>query len=330
MICEQEPAADATGIEFSEGIASKWWPIPRWIRFFLDLGIRWPYDGKRRICIVSTPCDSAAAGLIALGAMLRRLSQSGANDLDDHIRRLRNLRPDPRVILRRVWDKHQYIADPVDKDGSIWFRRVRDGQRHRFLEYHAGEWYFEAEAPIELKGGEVIPWRSHYAALLASDATLLPSNLGTSDSSIVLAGRSTGRSAQEAILAGLRFASGGHVATLQDLLTLESSHRKRFVARIRYLNTRTSEESTVTRTGIEPRLVIADGGDALRFAVESNGFAGTTIVGHIPRTDDQGRLEEVANTLSGLRSWYAHDADIESELPVAPPGVVVRTFGMRE
>ena len=37
------------------------------------------------------PCESAAAGLVVLGAMRRRLSIEGANDSDSHFQRIEQL-----------------------------------------------------------------------------------------------------------------------------------------------------------------------------------------------------------------------------------------------
>jgi hypothetical protein len=43
--------------------------ILAWAHYLIRLGNSWPHPdpGKRRIALVSMPCDSAAAALIALG-----------------------------------------------------------------------------------------------------------------------------------------------------------------------------------------------------------------------------------------------------------------------
>ena len=72
-------------VRFSE-CGNAWVPIPAWARFLLDLGYRWPRtdSGRNRVCLVSMPCDSAGAGLVALGAFVRDLGDARANDSHSH------------------------------------------------------------------------------------------------------------------------------------------------------------------------------------------------------------------------------------------------------
>lgn len=72
-------------ISFSE-CDGAWVPIPAWARFLLDLGHRWPRtdSGRNRVYLISMPCDSAGAGLVALGALVRDLGDARANDADSH------------------------------------------------------------------------------------------------------------------------------------------------------------------------------------------------------------------------------------------------------
>jgi hypothetical protein len=57
-----------------------------WVDFLIKLGFGWPSGTARarRISLVSMPCDSAGAGLVTLGAMIRDLGNSAANDSDGH------------------------------------------------------------------------------------------------------------------------------------------------------------------------------------------------------------------------------------------------------
>ena len=70
---------------FSEA-NQEWQVVPRWVTFLIRLGYNWPCGvlGQRRIALISMPCDSAAAGLIALGALIRDLGNPNANDVDGH------------------------------------------------------------------------------------------------------------------------------------------------------------------------------------------------------------------------------------------------------
>jgi hypothetical protein len=76
-------------MDFSE-LKGEWQPIPYWVRFLVQMGYNWPRSGTRprRIALVSMPCDSAGAGLIALGAMVHDLVDPQANDVDAHYDKL--------------------------------------------------------------------------------------------------------------------------------------------------------------------------------------------------------------------------------------------------
>ncbi len=68
----------------------EWQTIPPWVQFLFRLGYKWPRANPkpRRIALVSMPCDSPAAGLIALGAMVHDLGNPRANDVDGHYDKL--------------------------------------------------------------------------------------------------------------------------------------------------------------------------------------------------------------------------------------------------
>ena len=72
-------------VVFSEA-GRDWRPIPHWAEFLIQLGYGWPIatPGQRRIALVSMPCDSAAAGLIALGALIRDLGNNTATNVGGH------------------------------------------------------------------------------------------------------------------------------------------------------------------------------------------------------------------------------------------------------
>lgn len=307
-----------------------WGPPPAWVRYFVELGFLWPDDGTRRIGVVSTPCDSAAAGLIALGALVRRLGEPEANDLGSHKRRIRDLRPGHKGTLRRNGDRRHYVVQRRDPDGSIWLEDTSKGVRLKFLDYHASDWYFDGEAPIEVKPGDELPWFALYKALLPHEPRILEPNLRFSDSSIVLAGRSAGRTAQAEVLGELWFQVAESRSSLLTLLSLQDHQPPRTVSRIRYLNPRASAGRVFDRQGGHPRTVIADGGDSLRFAIKFDPCSDATIIAHIPRTDDQSRLEEVGEELAGLRQWFETDTELLDRLPAPPRGVMLAALRPRD
>ena len=76
-------------MNFSEA-HEPWRSVPEWADFLIEFGFAWlaPTLAARRIAVVSMPCDSAAAGLIALGAMRKCLELDDANDVASHYQRL--------------------------------------------------------------------------------------------------------------------------------------------------------------------------------------------------------------------------------------------------
>src|ERR1700693_5478176 len=90
-------SGDATPIEeisppppmrFSEADAA-WQTVPPWADFLVRCGFAWADSrDRRRIGIVSMPCESAGAGLVTLGAIRRRLTLDDANDALSHFERI--------------------------------------------------------------------------------------------------------------------------------------------------------------------------------------------------------------------------------------------------
>lgn len=314
--------AGGSQLLFSEG-GERFGPLPPWVRFFLELGFRWPDDDVRRVAIVSTPCDSPAAGLIALGALVRRLGEPESNDLGTHKRRIRELRPGHRGTLRRNGDRGHYVVHRRDPDGTLWLEHTVKKERLQFIEYRAGDWYFDGESPAEARTGSELPWLTLYRALAPSGFSIDESNLRYSDSNIVLAGRSTGQAVLAEMLANLAFKHEANTASVLMLLALQDHQLAGNASRIRYLNPRASSGREFDRPGSAPRTVIADGSDALLCSLSSEPCESASIIAHIPRTDDQSRLEEVGERLGGLRQWFESDAEVVQRLPSPPHGIAV-------
>src|SRR5262245_44381956 len=70
---------------FSEALG-EWRPLPGWAAYLIQLGFHWPKrnEERRRIALISMPCESAGAGLVALGALVKGLGDPSANDIDGH------------------------------------------------------------------------------------------------------------------------------------------------------------------------------------------------------------------------------------------------------
>ena len=114
-------------MEFSEA-GSEWRGVPEWAFFLIEFGFAWlaePHP-SRRIALVSMPCDSAAAGLIALGAMRRCLEFDDANDAGSHYQRLQELahRHPKSLVLHHATEKGRFEFCRLDPAGYLWVQKL--------------------------------------------------------------------------------------------------------------------------------------------------------------------------------------------------------------
>lgn len=292
-------------VQFSE--AGQRAPVlPEWCRFFLDLGWTWGSDriGSRRIGLVTTPCDSAAAGLVGLGAVCCRLRVPGANDLERHFNRLVQLacQPGAELILRRQGRTGRFVVDGQYDAGMIWVRELESRRSTRLTVNlgSAGDWRVDGEAPVAIASGSAIGSETFYNALFPDRPPVVPSNLRYSDSSICLAGVNAGQERARRKFSDIRFAASNAECDLAHLLTVQQ-WRPESASRITYFNTLTGELDRHTRY---PQLVIADGSAAFLKALAEENFSTADILGIVHRTADRDALESVGNRLSELLQWY--------------------------
>jgi hypothetical protein len=282
------------------------------------------------------PCESAAAGLVALGAIRYRLTLAEANDALSHFERLESLaaRLDRETYLRHQTIRGRFRLQRRDDRGVVWVRQEQKTVTDRFssngppaIAIHAGnanEWRLEQEAPVETVHGSGIPHRRLYEALIADAPPLLELNLARSDSAICLAGRVAGESVSRSSCAAIRFECESSVADLAELLTVRSWSPDS-VSRITFFNCRTRQLDR--RSGFTG-LVVADGDSAFLRAIDAPEFKDSDVVGVVHRAVDRDRLELVGTKLADLSQWYTSDADILNRLP-PPMGITVAVLQRR-
>ena len=308
-------------------------PLPNWARAFIALGYSWRVAaGTRRIAFVSTPCESPAAGLIALGAVLRRLEEPSADDLSGHLSRLLDLTPETAggVILRHRLRTNRTYEVVRDEKGTIQFqeRNKTEPARYRLLESNASNWYFDGEPPVEAHRGARLPHAALYEALLPINNGLRRENLRHTDSYVVLAGRSGGRSVTEGILSAVQLRTAAGEASLSELLAVHG-WQPRNVSRVRYFNPRSGAGSPFDRSGSPPGLVIVDGPGAFEAVRACRETDHADIVAVVPRTVDPDQLEAIAVSAGNLTQWYELEADPAGHLPPLPTGVEIVTLRRR-
>jgi hypothetical protein len=324
-------------MQFSEA-DGPWQPLPAWADFLIKYGFAWGDSrDRRRIGLISMPCESAGAGLVALGAIRRRLALPDASDSLSHFQRIEKLagRCDNETFLRHDTMKGRFRLDGKDLRGLVWARRVpsaagdpftQDGlPRVALLPHHAGHWRLEREAPTEALQGAGLPYEPHYTDLVDGAAAPLPSNLAQSDSAICLAGRVAGESVSRNAFAAIRLECAGQVADLTQLLTV---HRwsPDTVSRVTFFNSRTGQ---LDRNTGSTDLVVADGDSAFLKALDADAFGGSDVLGVIHRAVERDRLESVSTKLGNLSQWFAPDDDIAAALAPLPTGITVLTLMRR-
>ena len=340
---------------FSE--ANREWPsIPHWAQFLIRFGYDWPRGvaENRRVALVSMPCDSAAAGLVALGAMIRDLSDPQANDVDGHYDRLLQyarqflqacrpceLKCNPQAaqcghskeatgLLRTPLLPRATVE--ISEETNFEERKIawiqRDGRRNqclvRPLSQHTVNYHIDDEPPPQWNTAEGELAAHRYQPLVQS-ARFHSDNLRKSYSGLCLAGRTGGGNASREVCASVRFREGTEEHGLEELLTIHEWSDCN-ISRVAFFNARTGE---FDRNVAAPRLVVADGDASFLKVAGQTEFHRSDIVGVIHRTVERDRLEALGNKMSDLRQWYVQDEDMLLGLPEVPRGMSISILRRR-
>lgn len=326
----EPPAGHAEGGSAGElmfaDLEDHWSAVPAWVIWFLRFGYFWPVEqGRRRICVISTPCDSPAAGLVALGLMRRRLEVPDAGDLAVHLNRLRTLYQTAResTILRRVNNRRKFCFGHADADGTLWAHiQGSTGQRFKIIEEFAFDWHVDGEPPVQVTRGAPMAPAAILHSLFDGAGPVLEENLARTDSAICLAGRVVGESQTQQALSAVRFRQDGINLSLGSLLTIHGWHEGR-VSRVAFFNARTRE---VDRASRPPLVVCADGAASSARVLAEPRFSRSDIIAVIPRTSDVDQLEAVSQQFASLLRWYTPEDDAAPSPGGVPGGVTVATL----
>jgi hypothetical protein len=316
-------------MEFSEA-NGLWRDIPRWASFLIDFGFGWLADPSvpRRIAVVSMPSESAAAGLISLGAMRKCLELDEANDLDSHFQRiLKVVRLGSEAIrLRHITGRDQFFPDGVDTEGNPWVRNVkRPANRRRIRQQQAIDWRFDGEAPVVIQNGNQVPNSEIYLQLVKNGGEIRPANLSATDSGICLASSVVGGTSTRNRMSDIRFRQNGCEADLCQLLTVQN-WMPGTISRVMFFNSRTEEFDRSTR---RPQVVVADGDNSFLKLIDRAEFENSDVIGIIHRTMERERLEAVGTRLASLRQWYDPDSSAFDKMPEVPRGVAISVLRRR-
>jgi hypothetical protein len=303
------------------------------------------------------PCDSAAAGLIALGAMIRDLANPRANVIDGHYDALlRHARQylgscrdcgvepcDPAFKrcghLREAQGKLRSplrrgivtVSDRTDiKEGKLaWEYRAGGKQKGTGTQWptpeYAVNWHVDGEPPSQSPASDGVLSEGLYGEIVPG-TDIIADNLRRSYSGLCLAGRAAGETVSRNICESIRLLIGEEEHGLADMLTVHGWSKKGTVSRVSFFNTRTG---ALDRHSTVPSLVIADGDIAFLKINGRDEFQHSDIVGVISRVTDRDSLEAIGNKMLGLRQWYEPNSDLFERFPQAPRGISVSILRRR-
>ena len=333
---------------FSEG-RRDWQAVPSWVEYLVQFGYRWTSDllESRRIALISLPCDSAAAGLVALGALARDIENPAANDVDGHFDALNRYarqylgfcrecttRCQPK--LRGCGYASQVTGEVRHRDGGHYYinetaelpqtgeqciitvgaKRKKQERRWIFRNY-AADWRIDCQPAPQLAEHQAALDPHPYSEIVGADQ-VVADNLRSSFSGLCLAGRVSGATATRDVCVAACFSVCGRIYQLQNLLTIHGWSAIDSISRMSFFNTRTGKSD---RSCSDARLVVADGHASFLKVLDEPEFQRCDVVGVMHRTIERDELEAVGNRISGLGQWYLEDPELQRRLPPAPCGL---------
>lgn len=326
--------------------------VPAWVAAAVSLGYRWSQSGSgaRRIGLLSMPCESEAAGLIALGSLRSDLERATANHVDTHFDHLLRTCRERAAALRfggdpsgrPLWDVRNVVEDTCwrfaidnDKPDEI----VLEDSTHRLFIKRGGKRIPNPNGPCRsyITRESSLCWQLHnrplpqigpggpalelsvYSALPGCDGLILEDNLHRSYDGLVLVGQGAARDTaymQRFYAAG--FVSDKRRSPLGELLTLHSKERK-YIRRLCFLSERAPDDY-----GHEALLVVADGLPALLAAERL--FPYSDILGVCNRNAALEATDQLRGRLNEIIRFYT-DLKTDNCLPSAlPEGMLLRVL----
>ena len=334
MGLQDNPSSFPYPMEISEDAGQTWREMPPWVRYFLDLGHKWPrrVSGPgRTIRIISMPIKTPAAGLIALGAVAADLKNPSANDKERHYDSLlayarqflhacktckMRCRPDLRKcgyayestgILRHK-DRPRsklYVSSQTDFAAKVLRLSAKPDGSGALTTIEEAEWthnYYEDEGVPLLLARSAGSMPIETVRDLFPGDVLSASNLTASYSSLCLAGGAAGQTAMQGELAAFQFGSNSR-KSLASLLPINGwDNGATELGRLVYFNTR--GRGAFGQPINNPNLVIADGMDAFASVLSEKKLKGADVIALVSRVHERDKMEEFGALVEGQSQWY--------------------------
>ena len=323
--------------------------VPRWAEFLIRFGYCWRLadPSRRRIAVVSMPCNSAAAGLLTLGAMIKDLECPTANNREQHYDSLLRfahqylecckpckLDPcDPAVkecgYLKRAegllkkegqpavnyevssqtdFEERALTVVPTNKRNLTWKPTPESALR----------WHVRGEPPLQISLGEGPLHEAPYRQILGA-GSILDENLSTSYSGLCFANRASGAIESKCACEEIWFSGIEGDFNLAELLTIQG-WSDYGISRVARFNPRTGR---IDHGSQMPSLVVADGDGSFHTVAAKPEFQQSDIIGVMDRTIERERLEAVGSKIASLSQWYEPDEGFLSEVSEIPRGISI-------
>lgn len=310
-----------------------WDKIPQWVESMIRFGYEWQKQEKnsRRIALLSFPCDTESAALIALGALRYDLERADTNILDDHFK-----------LIKKNYYKNM---NNMLEDNKWWdLRNVESGECFKFESYDTATDSFKVvdskykfkikskgriiknpNGPLKLEifrenshryqiNGYPVPFLgkggvsklSHLNINLPGcTGKILEKNLDISYYGLVLIGRGTSNDSNYyKRLGDISFIKDDYQYSLKNLLLIDGNINED----IRRLNFLSKFKEVEWEKSIGAKLVIVDNIIALEAADEF--FPESDIIVTFNRAGSEESIEMIRNWILQKQRYYC---DIESE-----------------
>lgn len=291
--------------------------IPVWVECMIRFGYYWTCNEsaapvkKRRLALISMPCKSIAAPLIALGTVRRELEYGKVSHFDYLVNSIKSLQSVTKDII--LVDQHgkKWKLSSINRDRSIsvYDARYREYVKRKgktvpnpngivtsvILEQYLSGWRIEGLPPV-LTSKSIDSYI--YRHLSGCSGVIEEANLQTSFEQTLLLSDAVGKSTQSrGELEDVWFSLNERKTSLSELLTLNGSNDK--IQRLVFSSLRSFNNSSLTST---PAQVIADG--SLSFLLALDRFRDSDVVGIISRDEQVANLDLVLDKLNELSRYY--------------------------
>jgi hypothetical protein len=337
-------------MKISEDSANIYYELPRWVDFFINQGFGWEREKTnkgRKIRIISMPCNSHAAALIALGAVMKDLTFSGANDRERHLDSLfkyadqylnycRTCKYDPcnpelkgcpfksrasgKIRLKSRQVNHRIISEKTDFKNKILVYQEKTVTGYINLESsklfdHYPDGGIPLSEGLKSTSLDLTDYRQIHTGLVPID-----DNCSTSYSGLCLAGQPRlGSAESKRFYSNFIFNSSSNVKSLVDLLPINGWSKNK-VSRLVFFNTR--GEQKFSHEPNNPYLVIVDGLESFFNSIDNRLFKNSDFVVVLRRDMTKDIYDQLDAKLQSMLQWFERS---ESEIE-APKGIIITDF----